>query len=90
MRSAGTDPQIHEVEVEGENGRYTGRITGREIDCVDSVSVYLTDDERVIVYDANPMSVEKYESTDEALLDLEPGTFVAAYKALGVQPVVDL
>ena len=54
MKATLEETQVHEVGIEDEEGRnYKGRITGTQIAYEErgEVSVFLTEDERVIVYD---------------------------------------
>jgi hypothetical protein len=59
MREAVKDPRTFEVTLENREGeQYIGRITGALIDQEGDIEVYLTDDERVIVYDGYRLSHE--------------------------------
>jgi hypothetical protein len=94
MAEAQGATKVHEVYVEDEDGRgFTGRITGAEIAYNDrnDVTVYVTDDERVIVHDADRARYEVLDNPAEQLRHwLTDGLYVEAMHALGEKPVVDL
>jgi post-segregation antitoxin (ccd killing protein) len=81
-----------ELDLENRDGRsYVGRITGTAIVADGDHEVYLTDDQRVIAYDANKLD---YFEVDDPLEELsgwlnEP-TYMEAMQALGLKPKVDL
>lgn len=83
---------IYEVRVEDRDGKvYMGRISGRHVASSGDKDVYLTADERVIVYDRFRL---KYLEVDDPIKELrsnlEPGAYMDAMRALGHKPVVDL
>jgi hypothetical protein len=88
------DVQTYEVAVEDAEGRtFLGRITGQLIAENDraEIEVFLTQDERVLVYDGARM--KHYELTDpvEGLKNWLIGAdYTDALHALGETPVVDL
>lgn len=89
MRRATGDSQVFEVRVAKNDDEFTGRITGSLIDRSGDSAVYLTDDERVVVYDEFRTSVETF-TVSEAREKLSPEKFSEALRTLGVTPVVDL
>jgi hypothetical protein len=82
-----TETETFELALEDEDGNpYTGRITGTAIDSDDKGrEIYLTEDERVIVYDESKLD---YWIVEDPERELEgwPG----ALRALGIKPVIDL
>jgi phage I-like protein len=83
----------HEVPLDDDEGRYTGRITGAEIAANErnDVRVFLTDDERVIVHDGENLKHWVVEDPVEELHAwLDDDQYVAALRALGEEPVIDL
>jgi post-segregation antitoxin (ccd killing protein) len=80
------------LKLENENGRmYTGRITGKMIASGNRVEVYLTEDERVIVYDFDNLKywVEDWETDLEALIG-DRDVYVEAMDALGREVTIDI
>ncbi len=94
MKATLDDMQVYEVEVEDDEGKvYTGRITGSQIAYDESgdVTVFLTDDERVIVHDGKRMKYWVLDDPEEQLRGwLGPAEYYEAVDALGITPVVDL
>lgn len=85
------DPSEYEVALEDDEGRpYTGRITGSLIAEDRDLTVYLTNDERVILYDPSRAAYWEIEDPEEELRSLERGAYAAACAALGITPVIDL
>jgi hypothetical protein len=85
-------PETHEVFVEDNEGRtYLGRITGSLIAQDGYVSVFRTNDGRVLVYNE---SASKYLELDEPIAQLRQWLGNAAYadavEELGETPVIDL
>jgi hypothetical protein len=81
-----TDAKEIELELEDNDGNpYKGRFTGKEIDRDGSDAVYLTDDERVLIYDAE---LAVYWEVEDPESELEE--WPAAARALGITPVVDI
>ena len=88
-------PQTYELTLENEDGEtYIGRVTGTELAEDGYVTAYLTEDERVLVYDE---SRSRYEVLQE--WDIEGGlrnwlrddeAYASAMSALGRTPVIDL
>jgi hypothetical protein len=83
----------HLLDLEDEGGTpYTGRITGTVIARDDSGTVYLTTDERVILYDFDKLEHWEIDfdfpevSVEDQLGDL----YVEVMRALGKNPVIDL
>ena len=86
-------PQVYEVDVEDNDGRrrYTGRITGALIARDGDVTVYLTDDERVLTHNARDSSYWECDDPEEELRDqLSDGSYAEALHALGLKATVDL
>src|SRR5262245_55133916 len=90
------ETEIHEVTIEDEDGRpYTGRITGKRLYGPDyhHTEVFLTDDERVLVYDGGNL---RYWVSDDPARDLREiqymtdGEYADVLQAMGVTPVIDL
>jgi post-segregation antitoxin (ccd killing protein) len=84
----------HLFTLEDEEGRpYDARLVGREIahDDRDSVAVYLTEDERVILVDLDNGKYWRLENPEDELREeLPPGIYAEAMHALGLKPVVDI
>ena len=80
----------HEVQIEGNEGSYTGRIHGVEI----AENVFHTSDDRVIVYDPKSERVYTESETDdrETFLrqNLGDEDYVEAMFALGKTPIRDI
>jgi hypothetical protein len=88
-----SNPKEYEVTIEGESGVYTGRITGKEIAYQErgEVTVYLTDDNRVIAHDGEKLDYHVLEDPVDDLRDwLDDDAYAAALYALGEKPVIDL
>ena len=84
-------PQTFELSLEGESKGYVGRVTGKCIAEGPDVQVFLTDDERVLVYDARRLSYWVVENPEEELRDwLDDDGYASALGALGLTAVVDL
>jgi hypothetical protein len=94
MAATLADPQMFKLEIEDRDGTaYTGRITGKLIAADDrkGVEVYLTEDERVILYDGERRDYWVVHDPQAELEDvLETSMYVDVCKALGVEPVIDL
>ena len=88
------DVQVYEIHVQDADGRgYVGRITGKEIahDEAAEATVYLTDDERVIVHDGKNGRHWEIEDPAEELREwLNDAAYCDAMGALGETPVIDL
>lgn len=72
---------------------FTGRIVGKEIayNEKDELTVYLTEDRRVLLRDGNKLKYWQIDDPVEELRGLiSPGEYAAACEALGVRAVVDL
>jgi hypothetical protein len=90
------DIETYEVEIETPEGAsVTGRITGKWIAGEDDVSAYLTEDERVLIYDERRYEV--HDATEDPVAafegwfrDNEPDAYIQAMKAIGEKPVIDL
>jgi hypothetical protein len=93
VANALSDVREYEVDVEDAEGRvYTGRITGTRIADDGPFEVFLAEDERVLVYDADKLA---YEVLDDPVTDLRSwlrsdAAYAEALHALGKKPVVDL
>ena len=86
------DIQTYEVEIEDRNGyTYTGRITGTCIAESGDVSVYLTEDGRVIGHNASRLEHRVFDDPETSLREaLWPGAYQEAMSALGIKAVIDL
>ena len=74
---------------------YTGRVTGKRIawDWDHEVEVFLTDDERVLVYDGGKQTYYESDNPPEDLREWlagAPSAYADAMHALGESPIVDL
>ena len=86
-----SESQEHQVGVEDKDGRFfTGRITGSVIAISDDLTVYLTDDERVLVHDSNKLRYWEVDDAQEELRDLTGGAYQDAMDALGLEAIIDL
>lgn len=83
------EPQEFKVRVIKNDKEHTGRITGWVIEHNNDWDVYLTDDDRVIVYNEFRSSYDAM-TTDEARAELDATLFPEALSFLGVEPIVDL
>lgn len=85
-------PRTFELYIEDRDGRgYTGRVTGAMIVVCDDLTVYLTDDERVLLYDERKYEYWEIENAEEELRDnLDNAAYSDAMNALGIKPVIDL
>ena len=90
VRKTLAKPQVHKLDLENSNGiGYFGRITGAEIvyDERSKVTVYLTEDERVIVYDSKKLAYREIEDVSDLrdwLRDDE--AYFTAMDGLGEEP----
>jgi hypothetical protein len=84
----------HELYLENKDGvSYIGRVTGTIIgrDRYGAGFVFLTDDERVLVYDENRSSYWISEDPEEDLRELlDDAEYFNAMQALGIKAVIDL
>jgi Post-segregation antitoxin CcdA len=79
--------EVHEVELEDKDGvGYIGRITGKHI----AEDVYLTDDERVIVYRPDHLDYYVVNDPKEELNGLPREEYNAAMAALGLDPIPEV
>jgi hypothetical protein len=92
-----TKQQVHEVEIVEDEGSYTGRITGTRIGNYvvrggkGLLAVYVTDDERVIVYDTERCKYWQVDDPQQELSDeLAPADYADAMKVLGLKAIIDL
>ena len=86
-------PQTFELSLESREGGdiYLGRVTGKRIAEGRHVEVFLTDDERVLVYDERRSDYWVIEDPAEELRDcLDDDEYARALAALGLTVVVDL
>ena len=92
VEAALDSPQTFEVKIDDSEGNiYTGRITGTSIAEDHDAQVFLTDDERVILYDAGQMKYWVLDDPEEELRDqVSPEAYRAALTALGLKPIIDL
>jgi hypothetical protein len=86
-----SEDETKTYELELEDGT-TGRLTGREIAYDNTITVYLTDDERVIIYDSYSLRYwdpgDDLEEELSGLLSTED--YVQAMQALGLKPIIDI
>lgn len=82
-------PKEFKVRVVENDKEHTGRITGWAIDHNNDWDVYLTADDRVIVYNEFRSSYDAM-TLDEARAGLDATLFPDALSFLGVEPIVDL
>lgn len=94
MSSALKDTQTHELQLEDKEGNpFTGRIAGTVLaeDVRHDVTVFLTDDERVIVYDERRSQHQIIDDPEDDLRGwLSDGAYTEAMNALGIKAIVDL
>ena len=89
-------PQTFDLDLQDADGRwYVGRVTGTEIAINDDgdVVIYLTDDERVIAYEAENARytiVDDPESDLRSWLPNSNDAYMDAMNALGLKPIIDL
>ena len=95
MRAWATSEAKYEIrlDLEDQEGRaYVGKFTGKLLGETDRVSVYLTDDSRLIVYDTEKL--RHWDDVDVGdLQDWFPhdqGVYVDVMHALGEKPEVDI
>ena len=80
----------HKLDIEGDEGAYTLRFTGTRIAEDRDVEVYLTDDEDVLVYEADKERYSILTDVEDLSDRLGQGAYIEAMHALGLKPVVDL
>lgn len=92
MATTLNEPKVYELDLETANGdRYTGRITGTRLAADRDSEVYLTDDERVILYDAGRSQYWEIDDPEEELRDnLSEEEYMQVMGALGIKPTIDL
>ena len=84
-------PHTFELSLEREGEGYVGRVTGKRIAEGHYVEVFLTDDERVLLYDESRSDYWVIEDPAEELRDcLDDDEYARALAALGLTVVVDL
>ena len=88
LKNVGT----HTVPLENDSGAYyTGRITGALVYNDGRVEVFITDDERVIVYDLGELKHHVLQDPEEELRNtLDEDSYSTVMEALGISPVIDL
>ena len=86
------DPRTFDVGLEDEEGHfYIGRVTGALIAQDGDTQVFLTEDERVLLYDYDNSKCRPIDDPESALRDaLGDGAYFEAMIALGETPVIDL
>ncbi len=84
--------QTYELDLEDNEGRaYVGRITGRMIAETQDAQVFLTEDERVFVYDESGPRYWQSEDPEGDLRGvLDTDGYMEALNALGLRPTIDL
>jgi hypothetical protein len=82
-----TETETFELPLEDKDGKpYRGRITGKRIgDDGLSRTVYLTEDERVIVYDQGSLEYSIIDDSEQELAG-----WPDAQRALGIPPLIDI
>ena len=92
MESTLKGAELVKLPVEDRDGRsYTLRFTGVALAEHRTGEVYLTDDERVIVYDSDKSDYSVVEDAEEelrGLLDFD--AYIETMNSLGISPEVDL
>jgi uncharacterized protein YmfQ (DUF2313 family) len=79
--------KVHELPLE--DGR-VGRLTGKLIADDGRWTVYLTEDERVLVYDQRAERVDEVQNPQEELRGLDGEAYAAVADAFGFRAIVDL
>ncbi len=84
--------QTYELKLETDEGAfYVGRVNGTVIGESGDVRVFLTDDERVILYDERESRYSVVQDPAEELRgSLDDEGYARALGALGLTPVIDL
>jgi hypothetical protein len=92
MNKTLTETETYEVYLEDGDGRgYTGTITGKKLGWEDEVEVFLTSDERVLVYDGKRSEYHEVTDPAEQLRNwLGAAEYFDVVTALGGKPRVDL
>lgn len=94
MSTTLSDSSEHLIDVTDQEDRpFTARITGSRIAEEEPKQVFLTKDERVILYDADYDGGRYWELDDpesELREQLSPGPYSEAMHALGIKPVLDI
>jgi hypothetical protein len=99
MSATLNEPQTYEVAIEDrDGGAYTGRITGKEIASGEDrhgnlTQIFLTEDERVLIYDGARMEYSELDfpaQLEDWQHDLEPAVYAEAMAALGLKATIDL
>ena len=87
-----TNATEYTLKLEDEEGRsYKGRITATRIADSGLLEVFLTDEENVVLYDADKAEYWVIEDPEEELKDsLDQDAYLDVMAALGRDPVVDL
>jgi hypothetical protein len=93
IRDTLAEPQEIRLDLEDKDGRpYIGKFTGRLLGEARGVEVYVTEDQRVIVYDRRKVTHSELEDLAE-LRDWfphDPDVYSDAMRALGRVPEIDL
>lgn len=83
------ETEVYEIDLDdGTIGRITGKLLAADDQSGDEV--YLTDDERVLFYDASREQVDELDDPAEQLNGLPPEMYSAVAEALGFKPIIDL
>jgi hypothetical protein len=93
LRAPSTAATTHTMELETPDGAsYEGRVTGWQIayDERQDITVYLTEDERLIVHDAGKLRYEVVEDPADLRGWLDDDSYVQALDALGQKATIDL
>lgn len=71
---------------------YVGTFTGKLIGRADDAAVYLTEDERVILYDTRERNFEENPGNDllAEWLGADPGVYAQVMRALGEEPEIEI
>ena len=94
MNATLTDAETIELNLEDRDGnQYRGRITGKLIASNErnDLEVYLTDDERIILYDGGKLDYWEVEDVENELSEaLEADAYADVCRAVGITPVIDI
>jgi hypothetical protein len=81
-----------DIELENSNGdRYLGRITGTLLARGRDCAVYVTDNERIVLYDEVRLAYYNLDDPEEELKKwLDEDDYLTACNELGIKPVLNL
>jgi hypothetical protein len=86
------DVEVYEVQLENRDGvGYRGRITGKLLAEFNDLQVFLTEDERVILYNERRSNYFELEHPEVTLREeLDDANYFQVMTELGLTPVIDL